>query len=337
MAYQAGLVPAPPAGGQELFLAWDAAAEQPDWRAANGTDLFMSDDGWMVGDDGGMFLRADGWTKMQLLKMPETQEEFAALTWYDIEKLAKDCAAKAKAGIDGGYSALVGFYKEDTCGGELNGFRLVDVAVPDAWDRYPYSGGYAGFVFETMSCYNNLTTASGLSKGIEARISPYANAVKFQEALTSAYEAMPPDMQEVIKEAGIPCANVTAVYGSDNPFSEDQIETDYYKLWFPSYSNLFGYTEEGSRGYQIAYEGEGFQFAYYRDSGVTTKNENYAVLIKARSYSSTIKKAYPTRTPRITGTGTSNDTSFSIVTQTGGKSFDSSVLATYNFAFCFAV
>lgn len=59
-----GLVPAPPAGGGSLFLAWDEVNQRHHWSSANNTDLFLAVDTWRPGTDGGVFLRADGWANM---------------------------------------------------------------------------------------------------------------------------------------------------------------------------------------------------------------------------------------------------------------------------------
>lgn len=68
------LVPAPPIGGESLFLAWDQTSQRPIWHEASDTDLFLATDGWQLGNKNDIFLRADGWTNMKF-SPPRTKLE----------------------------------------------------------------------------------------------------------------------------------------------------------------------------------------------------------------------------------------------------------------------
>lgn len=345
-----GLVPAPKAGEEDYFLCEDGSWRDPKlfpqkrFLCANGK--------WQKLNKYYCFLKGSGdWEGLgnSLPWFPKTQKEFNSLTWEEIEQLSFDCVRNnGISGVEGKpYTDLLGFYKEETYTDMsdsseskwttiTNRFRLVDVLFDGEDDRskeYRYDedyltgnlseNRYAAFIFEAMYVCST-TMASGVPSGAAGHTIPYNQAETIDKFLTNTYRrqdfSISEDLRKVIKPVYIPCAKESRYYSGKAAMTSDDITELKRTLWLPSYSNVFGYTTSDAKGSRIAYEGEGSQFLFYKNNGIT-------VVDKANEFTrkdiinKTTRGEYYLRTPMTTSNSSTAQVGFVSVSLNGNQSY----------------
>lgn len=364
-----GLVPAPKAGEEDYFLCEDGSWRDP---KLNPKKRFLCADGrWRKLDRYLYFLKGNGnWENLgnSVVWFPQSQEEFNALTWEEIEQLSFDCMENGGVSSMEGvpYTELLGFYKEETYTDMsstkqsnwttiTNGFRLVDILF-DGEDkrskeyRYDedYSSGqlsedrYAAFIFETMYVSIN-TISAGIPSGAAGRSDvPYDQATGIENLLANTYYyqedesfSISEDLRKVIKPVYIPCAKESRYYNGKEAMTPDDITELKRTLWLSSYSNMFGYTTSEAKGDRIAYEGEGSQFLFYKNNGVVVSKSN-TILKKPRFNTTSSNGEYFLRTPMVTSTSKTASTGLVTINTVGSQDYAANTVSKY-IAFCFAI
>lgn len=225
--------------------------------------------------------------------VPSSQDEFAALSWAEIKKMADDCA---KNGADN-YRSMLGFTKPVTFPeyGTVN-MRLVSFNNKDKSD----GTGKAGFCFESVEMLN---ARQMYTNNTTIRIWSLCSCKNF---LANRFNTLSSDLQSVIAEVSNKCLSEPYNGGNTVP----SIYTVNDKLWIPSLIEAVGpdYTGANKPSY-IPQEGELFEwYKVHNTANDRIKNKNPV------DGSATNVSCWWTRTPYKT----SSEYKFFVIVNNGG-------------------
>lgn len=176
-----GLVPAPKAGNQNHFL-----TSNGQWKVQNSTDLFLCADGnWKKARLAGKFLCGNGkWESMNVVGIPETEDEFQHLTWPEIAVLSEQIVKEPNK-----YQHIVGWQKNAEMSDGYGSVPWRCVAI-----NHDYGGTKHGSVWQSdiaFSSYPMNETSGEVTYG----------TATMQNVLSTLHSSFPEDLKSVLKFA----------------------------------------------------------------------------------------------------------------------------------------